>query len=154
MNVHLLYINKLCFFPSTVVNSYKWKKLNWNSDILASPLQTGRGYHWKWSLSSCMYSFSSVQSLSCVWLFVTPWTAGRQASLSITSSRSLLNSCPSSRWYHLTISSSVVPFSLHLQSFPASGSFQMSQLFASGSQSIRVSASASVLPMNIQDWFL
>ena len=63
------------------------------------------------------------------------------------------NSCPLSRWCHLTISSSVVPFSSHLQSFPASGSFLRSQLFASGGQSIGVSASASVLPMNIQDWF-
>ena len=63
------------------------------------------------------------------------------------------NSCPLSQWCHPTISSSVVPFSSHLQSFPASGSFQMSQLFASGGQSIGVSASASALPMNIQDWF-
>ena len=61
------------------------------------------------------------------------------------------NSCPSSRWCHPTISSSVVPFSSCLQSFPAWGSFPMSQLFASGGQSIR--ASASVLPMNIQAWF-
>ena len=63
------------------------------------------------------------------------------------------NSCPLSRWCHPTISSSVVPFSSCLQSFPASGSFQMSQFFASGGQSIRVSASASVLSVNIQDWF-
>ena len=63
------------------------------------------------------------------------------------------NSCPLSRWCHPTISSSVVPFSSCLQSFPASGSFQMSQLFASGGQSIGVSASTSVFPMNIQDWF-
>ena len=62
------------------------------------------------------------------------------------------NSCPLSRWCHPTISSSVVPFSC-LQSFPASESFQMSQFFASGGQSIGVSASASVLPLNIQDWF-
>ena len=62
------------------------------------------------------------------------------------------NPCPSSRWCHPTISSSVFPFSSCPQSFPASGSFQMSQLFASGDQSIRVSASASVLPMNTQDW--
>ena len=61
------------------------------------------------------------------------------------------NSCPSSWWCHPTISSSVVIFS-HLQSFPVSGSFQMSQFFTSGGQSIRVSASASVLPMSIQDW--
>ena len=63
------------------------------------------------------------------------------------------NSCPSSRWCHSTISSSVVPFSSCLQSLPASGSFQMSQFFASGGQSIGVSASASVLSKNIQDWF-
>ena len=66
--------------------------------------------------------------------------------------RACSNSCPSSRWCHSTISSSLVPFS-HLQSFPASGSFQMSQFFASGGQSIGVSASTSVLPMNIQDWY-
>ena len=63
------------------------------------------------------------------------------------------NSCPSSQWCLPTISSSVVPFSSHLQSFPASGSFPMSQLFTSGRQSIGASTSASVLPMNIQDWF-
>ena len=63
------------------------------------------------------------------------------------------NSCLSSRWCHPTISSSAVPFSSRLQSFPASGAFQMSQFFASGGQSIVVSASTSVLPMNIQDWF-
>ena len=62
------------------------------------------------------------------------------------------NSCPSSRWCHPTISSSV-PFSSCLQSFPASGSFQMSQFFTSGDQNIGASASASVFPMNIQDWF-
>ena len=62
------------------------------------------------------------------------------------------NSCPLSPWCHPTLSSSVTPFSSHFQSFPASGSFQMSQLFASGGQSIGVSASASVLPMNTQDW--
>ena len=60
---------------------------------------------------------------------------------------------PSSGWCHPTISSSVIPFSFPLQSFPASGSFPMSQLFASSGQSTGVSASASVLPMNIQDWF-
>ena len=64
-----------------------------------------------------------------------------------------LNPCPLSRWCHPTISSSVVPFSSCPQSFPASGSFQMSQIFASGGQNIGVSTSASVLPMNIQGWF-
>ena len=67
-------------------------------------------------------------------------------------SRVYSNSCLSSWWCHPTTSSSVVPFSSHLQSFPASGSFQMSQLFTSGGQSTGVSASASVLPMNTQDW--
>ena len=63
------------------------------------------------------------------------------------------NSCPLSQWCHPTISSSVIPFSYRLQSFPASGSFQMSQFFTSGGQSTGVSASTSVLPVNIQDWF-
>ena len=63
------------------------------------------------------------------------------------------NSCPLSQWCHPTISFSVISFSSRLQSFPASGSFPMSQLFASGGQSIKVSPSASVLPMNTQDWF-
>ena len=63
------------------------------------------------------------------------------------------NSCPSSQWCHPTISSSVVPFSSCLQSFLVSGSFLRSELFASGGQSIGASAAASVLPMNIQDWF-
>ena len=94
--------------------------------------------------------FSSVQSLIHVWLFATPWIAAHQASLSITNSWSLQNTCPSSRWCHPAVSSSVVPFSCP-QSLPASGSFPMSQHFAWGSQSIGVSALASVLPMNTQD---
>ena len=67
--------------------------------------------------------------------------------------RVYLNSCPLSQWCHPTILSSVVPFSSHLQSFPASGFFPMSQLYASGGQSIGVSASITVLPKNIQEWF-
>ena len=74
-----------------------------------------------------------------------------QASLSITNPEVFSNSCPLSRWCHLTVSSSVIPFYC-AQSFPASGTFQMSQFFASGGQSIGVSASTSVLPMNTQDW--
>ena len=69
------------------------------------------------------------------------------------SPRACLNSCPWSRWCHPTVSSSVVPFSSCLPSFPASGSFLMNWLFPSGGQSVGASASASVLPMNIQDWF-
>ena len=103
----------------------------------------------------CLTWFSSIQSLSHVQLFVTPWTAALQASLSFIISQSLLKplSCPLSWWCHPTISSSVIPFSSHLQSFPALGCFQMSQFFTSGGQSIGVSASTSVLPMNILDWF-
>ena len=100
----------------------------------------------------CDKCFSqSVQLLSHVRLFATPRIAARQASLSITNSRSSLkltsmeSVMPSS---HLIL---CCPFSSHLQSFPASGSFQMSQLSASGGQSIGYSASASVLPMNIWD---
>ena len=95
----------------------------------------------------------SVQVLSRVWLFATPWTAACQASLSITNSQSLPKLMCIESVMPSNISSSVIPFSSCLQSFPASGSFQMSQLFASGGQSIGVSALASVLPMNIQDWF-
>ena len=95
--------------------------------------------------------FSSVQSLSHVWLSVTPWIAAHQASLS-TNSRSL----PKPMSIELVMPSShlisVVPFSSCPQSFPALGSFPMSQLFAWGGQSIGVSASTSVLPMNTQDW--
>ena len=99
------------------------------------------------------YLFSSIQSLSCVRLFATPWTAACQASLFITNSWSLLkfmsieSVIPSN---HLILCH---PFSCCLQSFPASGSFPVNRLFASGGQSIGTSASASVLPMNIQDWF-
>ena len=67
--------------------------------------------------------------------------------------RASSNSCLSNRWCHPTISSSVIPFSFCLQSFPAWASFQMSQFFASGGRSIRVSASTSILPKNIQGWF-
>ena len=97
---------------------------------------------------------SSVQSLSCVWLFATPWKLqhARLPCLSL-SPGVCSNSCPLSQWCHLTISSSVIPFSC-LQSFPALRSFPMSQFFTSGGQSIGASASASVLPMTMQDWFL
>ena len=95
----------------------------------------------------------SVQLFSHVWLFVIPRTAAHQATCPSPTPRAYSNSRPSSWWCHPTILSSVVPFSPCLQSFPGSESFQISQFFASGSQSIGVLASASVLPMNIQDWF-
>ena len=96
--------------------------------------------------------FSSVQSLSRVWLFATPWTAAHRPPCPSPTPGVYPNSCPLSQWCHPTISSSVVPFSSCPQSFPASMSFQMSQPFPSGGQSIGVSASTSVLPMNTQDW--
>ena len=95
-----------------------------------------------------------LQSLSHVQLFVTPWTEAHQASLSFTISQSLLklmsieSVMPSN---HLIL---CAPLSSCPQSFPASGSFPMNWLFTSGGQNTRTSASASVLPMNIQDWFV
>ena len=108
----------------------------------------------KHKLNITSNSFSSVQSLSRVQLFATPWTTSCQASLSITNSWSLLKLMSVELVIHPIISSSVFPFSPCLQSFPALGSFQMSKFCTSGGQSIGVSASASVLPMNIQEWFL
>ena len=99
------------------------------------------------------FQFSSVQSLSCVWLFVTPWIPARQASQSISNSRSLLklmsikSVMPSS---HLILCH---PLLLLPPTPPSRGSFPMSQLFAWGGQSIVVSASVSILPMNTWDWF-
>ena len=95
--------------------------------------------------------FSSVQLLSHVWLFATPWTSALQASLSFTISQSLLKLISIESVIYPTISSSVVPISSCLQSFPASGFFPVSLFFASGGQSI--GASVSVLPMSIQGWF-
>ena len=103
-----------------------------------------------------IYSFSSFQSLSCVWLFETPWTEERQALLSNTNSQSLLKL----RSMELVMSSNHLilyhPFSSHLQSFPASGPFPMSWLFTSGGQVLEFQLRASVLPMKIQDsqWIL
>ena len=101
---------------------------------------------WVWT------SKDSVQFRSVV--FDSLWPHGLQRTrLPCPSStpRACSNSCPLSQWWHPTIASSIIPFSSCLWSFPASGSFQMSQLFASGGQSIGASVSASVLPMNIQD---
>ena len=100
------------------------------------------------SMSSVQFSRSVVSN--------SLWPHGLQHSKPPCSSptpRVHSNSCPWNRWCHLTISSSVIPFSSSLQSFPASGSFPMSQFSTSGGQSIRALASASVLLMNIQDWF-
>ena len=95
--------------------------------------------------------FSSVQPLSRVQLFATPWTAASQTSLSITNSWSLLKLMSTESVMPSNHLIPVIPFFSCLQSFPASGSFQMNQFFTSGGPSIGVSALASVLPMNIQD---
>ena len=100
-----------------------------------------------------LVQFSSVQLLSHVWLFATPWTVSRQVSLSINNSWSLLKLMSIESVMLSNHLISVVPFSSCLQSFPASGALPMSQFFASGGQSIGASGSASVLPMNIRDWF-
>ena len=96
--------------------------------------------------------FSSVQSLICVRLLANQELQHARPPCPPPTPGAHPNSCPLSWWCHPTISSSVIPFYSCPQSFPASLSFQMSQLFASGSQSIGVSASTSVLPMNTQDW--
>ena len=128
-----------------------WKVKTW---------ATWRQIHTHWKPYDSHYShfsktssiFSSVQSLSHVWLLVTPWTVAHQASFSITKSQSLLkfmsieSEMPSN---HLIL---CCPLLLLPSIFPVSWSFQMSQLFSSGGQSIGVSASISVLPMNTQDW--
>ena len=137
----------------------------WNSDWLVGVWDMGPETHWAFTLWVCrsgrstflilnlksielnrfelsFLQLSSVQSLSRVWLFATPWTTARQASLFITNSQSTPKPCSLSQWCHPTISSSIIPFSCP-QSIPASESFAMSQLFAWGGQSIGISASAS-----------
>ena len=106
-----------------------------------------------WAIKEAHFKFSSVQLLSCVCLFATPWLQHTRLPCPSPTPGAYWNSCPLSRWCYLTTSSSVIPFSSCLQSFPASESFPMSQFFASGGQNSGVSASASVLPMNIQDWY-
>ena len=106
-----------------------------------------------WEKRTSRLQFSSVQSLSHVWL----WPHGLQHArlpCPLPTPRAYSNSYPSSQGCYPTISSSVIPFSSRLQSFPASGYFQMSQFFTLDGQSIGASASTSVLPMHIQGWFL
>ena len=110
---------------------------------------------YSFQFSSVQFSHSVVSdSLQCVWALCS--AHGLQHARPPCPSPTpgvYSNSCPLSRWCHPTISSPVIPFSTHLQSFPASGSFQMSQIFASGGQTIGVSASEPVLPISTQDWF-
>ena len=99
------------------------------------------------------YQFRSVQLLSWIRVFATPLLQYTRLPCPSLSPSICSNSCPLCQWCHPNISSSVMPFSSCLQSFPASGSFPMSQLFAWGGQIIAVSASSSILPMNIQASF-
>ena len=110
-----------------------------------------------WSDLACTHThlcakFSSVQSLSHIRLFATPWTAAPQASMIITFSRRSPKYMSSNQWCHSAISSSAVPFSSCPQSLPASESFPLSQLFAWGGLNTGVSALALFLPKNTQDW--
>ena len=109
--------------------------------------------HYFWLTLCKTLSVCSVQSLSHVWLFATPWTAACQASMSVTNSQSLLKLMPI---VSVMTSNDFIlchPLLLLPSIFPASESFPVSQFFSSGSQSIAALTSASVLPMNIQDWF-
>ena len=133
---------------------YEWT--DYGMPIQWNTTQQHKGMNYRYTATQMSLKgtqFSSAQLLSRVRLFVTPWTAAHQASLSITNSWSLLklmsieSEMPSN---HLILCH---PFLPCLQSFPASGSFQMSRLFASGAQSVGASALASILPMNIQDRF-
>ena len=138
-NLHTCMPSPLSMFPIRGAHLEQLMSLDWHI-ITQNPQLSG------WSL------FNLVQSLTFIRLLVIPWAVAHQASCPSPTPRVYPNSCPLSRWCHPTISSSVFPFFSSLQSFPASGSFQMSQFFASGGQSIGVPASASGLPMNTQDW--
>ena len=129
--------------------------INWLKNSSKSILSKASLVYLKYTLNLILLNtrmrfklyFSSVTQ-SCPTL-ATPWTTAHLPSCPSPTPGVYSDSCPLSWWYHLTISSSVIPFSSRLQSFPASGSFPMCQLFASGGQNIGVSASTLVLPMNI-----
>ena len=155
----VLFLNQICIFCDFYTVSYIYKKILiylfgcaksslWDAGSLDVAHKNLGWVTWDlvpWpGIKPRSVQFSSVQSLNRVRLFATPWIAARQASLSITISRSSW-----SRWCHPAISSSIVPFSSCPQSLPASESFPMSQLFTWGGQSTGVSASASFPPMNV-----
>ena len=139
---------------ATTINN--WKIFAWRVQWLCAKRESSWNQSTKENIWRVPF-IPSVQSLSRVRLLAIPWIAARQSSLSSFPSpapRAYSDSCPLSLSNgNPSILSSVVPFSSHLQSFPASASFTMNQSFALGGQSFGVSASASVLPMNIQDWF-
>ena len=117
---------------------FSWlRELRSQSDISTNNLWKHRVFQRDMAQNSLTWVNVIVQMLNCVWLFAAPWTATCQASLS---PRVCSNSCPLSQWCHQTISSSVIPFSSCLQSFPASGSFPINRLFSSDDQSIAASS--------------
>ena len=144
-----LFFNILSRFFIAFLPRNKHLLISWLQSLSTVILETKKI---KSATVSTSVKFSSVQSLSCVQLFVIPWTSAHQASLSITNSWSPPKPMSTESVMppnHLIL---CFPFSSWPQSFPASGSFPMSQLFASGGQSAGVSASTPVLPMNTQDW--
>ena len=131
--------------PFILIDCMNLRKLHHSFDVLPSQLKS------KQNNNTNDYS----AQFSCSVVFDPLWTDGPQHARPPCPSPTpevYPNSCPMSRWCHPTILSSVIPFSSCPQSFPPSGAFQMNQFFISGGQSIGVSASISVLPMNTQDW--
>ena len=131
-----------CLEMRTYFSSYSYRKLS----RATSGIFAAEGQLWPTAVVV-------VYSLNHIWLFETQGLQHARLPCASLLPRVCLNSCPLSRWCHPTISSSAVPFSSCLQSFPALGSFPMSRLFTSGGQNIGASASTSVLPMNIQGLF-
>ena len=134
-----------------------WVTTNWFSNLrsvksLDDPNSLLTSQVWVPSKTLLEMPVSSVQSLSCVWLFVTPWIAARQAYLSITNSWSSLKLKSIETVMASAISCSVIPFFSYPQTLPASKSFKVSQHFAWGGQSTGVSTLASVFPKNTQGW--
>ena len=155
------YLRLLIFLPAILIpacasssptfhmmySAYKLNKQGDNIQPWCTPFPI-----WHHSGSMIVPQFSSVQSLSRVWLLRPHESQHARPPCPSPTPRVHPNSCPSSRWCHAAISSFVIPFSSYPQSLPASGTFPMSQLFTWGGQSIGVSALASVFPKNSQDW--
>ena len=142
----------LCSFAHYYIST-SWTFFMLTTQIFLSHCHYTFDHRYYPSFSPEASSLSSVQSLSRVWLFATPWNAAHQPPCPSPTPGVYSNSCPLSQWCHPAISCSVIPFSFCLQSSPASGSFQVSHFFPSGGQSIGVSASTSIRPMSTQDWF-
>ena len=143
-----LYFFFFFLYKSSLTSSYHSGSLSTSNFVV-----TFLSIHWSPSSRNAKCpQFSSVQSISLVLVFVTPWLQHARPPCPSPNPGVYSNSSPLSRWCHPTISSSVVPFSSCPQPLPASGSFPMSQLFTWGGQSIGVSVSASVPPINTWDW--